>query len=72
MRKPLNPKMAFDSWDYPGSPWKGPAGGRGGHAIDLSNAVFVPKAVAQDAAANAISASVAEFMAAHPKFHPAR
>ena len=43
--------LAFDSYDYPGSPWKHrPAGGtRGGLSIDLSRAEWVPgRALAQD------------------------
>lgn len=45
--------LAFDSCDYPGSPWKKDrhGSGRTGFKIDMRNAVWVPGKVAQDSAA---------------------
>lgn len=61
-----NPNMAFDSWDYPGSPWKRPplGGTRNGFALDLSNAVWVPGPMAKDsvAAENALRIALYEAM----------
>lgn len=59
-----DPKMAYDSTDYPGSPWKGRAG-RVGQAFDLSRAVWVPgKATPSIEAENA--RRVALFLATNP------
>lgn len=60
--------MAFDSYDYPGSPWKRPPadGSRGGMAIDLTNAVWVPGPMAKDSAAVQTARRVALFRASFP------